>query len=247
MLAFLGVIFLLVLCGCMYPDVSYENTHPHFYYLSTAEHLYLLAAIQKCEERARLWFMDPHSCYSYPSQLLYLLDISEDGSCRTFSFVPPKVMSGAFTADEINLVKCDDGLVLFDYETEYWFDGEEFGVLPSTTASTLVNVFAGLRGNQFILKPLKEWNSAHGVIGSGEVPSREFGKYMQLDWKQYHFEFTRTDTYPQYYQVTISAPTLWQGTLQLKVPYDKLPRAPHPKKEPGFGPVEIYIPSSLTP
>ena len=39
----------------MYPDVSYEDSHPNFYYLSTAEHLYLLAAIQKREERA------PHS------------------------------------------------------------------------------------------------------------------------------------------------------------------------------------------
>ncbi len=230
----------------MYPDVSYENSHPNFYYLSTAEHLYLLAAIQKREERARLWFMDPHFCYSYPSQLLYLLDISADGSCRTFSFVPPEMMSGAFTATEINLAKCYNGLVLFDYETEYWFDGEMFGGLPTTTASALADVFAGLRGNQFTPQPLKKWNSAHGVIGSGAVPGREFCKYLQLDWKQHHFEFTRADTWPQYYQVTISAPTLWQGTLQMKVPYDKLPRVPHPKKEPGFGPIEISLPSPLT-
>jgi len=117
----------------------------------------------------------------------------------------------------------------------------------TTTASALANVFAGLRGNQFTPEPLKKWNSAHGVIGSGAVPGREFCKYLQLDWKQHHFEFTRADTWPQYYQVTISAPTLWQGTLQMKVPYDKLPRAPHPKKEPGFGPIEISLPSPLTP
>ena len=146
---------------------------------------------------------------------------------------------------EINLVKCDYGLALFDCETEYWFDGEEFGKLPTRTASALSNVFAGLRGKDFSRKSLKEWNNAHGVIESGELEGNFFGRHWELDWMQHHFEFTRADTWPQYYQVTISAPTLWQSDLQMKVPYDKLPRVPHPKKEPGFGIVEMNIPCPL--
>ena len=244
-LAILGFMLLFALRGCIFPDVTYENTHPSFYYLATAEHLYLLAAIQKREERERQWFMDPHFCYSYPKQLLYLLDISAVGGCRAFSFVPPKVMSGAITACEINLAKCHKGLVLFDYETEYWFDGEEFGGVPSATATLLADVFDGHRGRQFNNKPLEEWNSAHGVIASGRVPGREWDKYLQLDWKQHHFEFTRTDTWPQFYQMTISAPTLWQSDLLMKVQYDKLSQTLHSKEEPGFSPVEIVIPSPL--
>jgi len=228
------------------PVVSYSNTTPNFYYLATEDHLYLLAAIQKLEHQDPGWFVSPQFGFSYPNQLLYLFDITADGQCRAYSFVPPKVMSGVITVVGINLVRCDDGLVLFDGSVKYRFDGKRFGEVPPETAAALSELIRE-RGTSLSRKPLDEWNKAHGVIGSGELAINVFGEHWQLDWKRHHLEFT-CDSAPgeDVYRITVSAPTLWRSALRMTVPWDRLPEAPHPDREPGFGPVRLEIPISNT-
>ncbi len=235
------VVYLLAFACFRNSIVSYENTGASFFYLATSEHLYLLASIEKMETRDHVGFAEPQFGVSYPKQLLYLLDISTDGKCRAFSFEPPKMLESVITIFGIKLVKCNSGLALFDCYAEYWFDGEKIGEIPPGMAKLLSDVFEDAR-KDMNWRPLDEWNQLHGVIGQGEVRQINYTKHSQLDWKQHHFEISYQDAWPDYYRVAISAPTLWQGELLMKVPFDYLQKVPHPKTEPGFSPVEWQIP-----
>lgn len=223
------------------PRVSYWNSSPNFYYLATENKLYILGAIQKIESQESL--IASHFDYSIANQLLYLLVISKDGSCKTYSFVPPEIMASTITVLGINLARYNDGLVLFDAYARYFFDGNSFGKVPPDAEAKLSKVIAEVC-EDLNRKPLEEWNKAHGVIAGGEVDGNFFGEKWKLDWQQHHFEFSNTELSPQCYQITISAPSLWASELCLKIPFDRLPYMPHPKQEPGFGNIEADIPVS---
>ena len=238
----LAILVLLFGISCS-PKVSYCNTLPCCFYLATEEHLYLLLTINKMEDQDLSLFVEPELCHAVANQLFYLLDISADGTCRAIPFTPFKEMHGTRSVFGIEFVQCDDGLAFFDCCSAYWFDGEKIGQLPSKNAVVLSKIFEEIRGKEFSRKLLDEWNRAHGVISEGKGERNDLREPKQLDWKQHHFEFTITESWPKYYELTISAPSLWQNDFQMKVPYDKLPRRSHPKKEPDFGPVEVKMPS----
>ena len=240
-LAILGFV-LLFWISCS-PKVSYCNNLPCCFNLATEEHLYLLLTINKMEDQDHSLFVEPELCHAVANQLFYLLDISADGTCRAIPFTPFKEMHGTRSVFGIEFVQCDDGLAFFDCCSAYWFDGEKIGQLPPKNAVALSKIFEEIRGKECSRKLLDEWNHAHGVISEEKGERNDLREPKQLDWKQHHFEFTITESWPKYYELTISAPSLWQNDFQMKVPYDKLPRRSHPKKEPDFGPVEVKMPS----
>ena len=222
------------------PRVSYWNSSPNFYYLATEKQLYLLAAIQKNENRESI--RPSHFDFSIANQLLYLLVINQDGNCKTYSFVPPEIMASTITILGINLARYNDGLVLFDSYARYFFDGNSFGTVPPDAEAILSKAITEVC-EDLNRKPLAEWNKANNVIASGELDGNMFGKNWKLDWLQHHLEIVNTELSPQYYQIAISAPSLWAADLCLKIPFDRLPYMPHPKQEPGFGGIEAHIPA----